>query len=76
MKTAALALIAAAAIALPAAAQGPEDAVTFDFDGQPRLEEKDKGADEFSSAPVIARVLTVADVGPHAKPPTPPSITP
>ena len=33
MKSAALALIAAAAIALPAAAQGPEGAaVTFDFD--------------------------------------------
>jgi poly(beta-D-mannuronate) lyase len=42
--------------------------VTVDLDGQPRLEPRDKGADEFSSAPVVARVLSPTDVGPNAAP--------
>jgi poly(beta-D-mannuronate) lyase len=50
------------------AAVGEYPEVKFDFEGQPRSERKDKGADEFSTAPVIARILTVNDVGPNAKP--------
>jgi hypothetical protein len=34
-----------------------------DMDGQPRDANPDVGADEFSSAPVIARILTTNDVG-------------
>ena len=39
----------------------------FDQDGQPRAGKKDKGADEFSTAPVIARPLTPSDVGPASR---------
>jgi hypothetical protein len=52
-------------------AAGDYPAVTWDFDGQPRTGKKDKGADEFGSAPVMARILTAADVGPLAKPAAP-----
>lgn len=38
--------------------------VTTDQDGQPRDGNPDKGADEFSVAPVSARLLTTNDVGP------------
>ncbi len=43
---------------------GSYDFVDRDQDGQPRSGAKDKGADEFSSAPSVARILTSADVGP------------
>jgi poly(beta-D-mannuronate) lyase len=47
------------------AAVGSFPTVTVDMDGQPRdATVKAVGADEFSSAPVIARILTTADVGP------------
>lgn len=39
----------------------------FDQDGQPREAKRDVGADEFSSAPVKARPLTPADVGPASQ---------
>jgi poly(beta-D-mannuronate) lyase len=58
------------------AAVGDYPAVTFDFDGQARPDKKDKGADEFSSATVVARVLTVADVGPLARASTTSQATP
>ena len=46
-------------------ATGEFPAITFDMDGQPRpVTGKDKGADEFSTASVTARILTVSDVGP------------
>jgi poly(beta-D-mannuronate) lyase len=32
--------------------------VTVDMDGQPRVEPKDKGADEISADPIVARMLT------------------
>jgi hypothetical protein len=59
-------------------AVGDYPAVIFDFDGQPRSGEKDKGADEFSEEPVVARILSPQDVGPNAKPaPAPaPPVTP
>jgi hypothetical protein len=38
--------------------------VTVDQDGQVRDSFKDKGADEFSSGQIVARLLTPADVGP------------
>jgi poly(beta-D-mannuronate) lyase len=41
--------------------------VTVDQDGQPRSGKLDIGADESSTAPVIARPLTPADVGPGSK---------
>jgi hypothetical protein len=47
-------------------AAGTYAAVTADMDGQPRSGGKDKGADEFSSATVTAKILTPADVGPYA----------
>ncbi len=47
-------------------AVGTFSGVTVDMDGQPRTGAKDKGADEFSSATVAARLLTTADVGPQA----------
>jgi parallel beta-helix repeat protein len=40
--------------------------VTIDLDGQSRSGTKDVGADEFSTAPVIRRPLTAANVGPNA----------
>ncbi|HTX22955.1 MAG TPA: polysaccharide lyase 6 family protein [Candidatus Aquilonibacter sp.] len=40
--------------------------VTVDMDGQPRGVKMDVGADQISKAPVINRILTVADVGPNA----------
>ena len=49
-----------------AAAVGEFPFVKVDLDGQPRPEKKSKGADEISEAPVVARVLTPADVGPLA----------
>jgi len=48
-------------------AVGGYPAVNVDLDGQPRTMAKDKGADEVSSAPVKARMLTPEDVGPGAK---------
>jgi poly(beta-D-mannuronate) lyase len=47
---------------------GDYPSVTADLDGQPRTGKKDQGADEFSTAPALARVLSVEDVGPQAKP--------
>jgi hypothetical protein len=49
-------------------AVGTFPAVIVDLDGQPRPDKKDKGADEFSAAPIVARILSVDDVGPNAKP--------
>lgn len=49
------------------AAAGSFPFVTVDMDGQPRDANPDIGADEFSDAPVVARILTVADVGPFSK---------
>lgn len=49
-----------------AAATGGYPGIAFDMDGQPRPGKKSVGADEISTAPVTARVLTVADVGPAA----------
>ena len=46
---------------------GGYPAVIVDLDGQPRTIAKDKGADELSDRPVVARMLTPADVGPGAK---------
>jgi parallel beta-helix repeat protein len=40
--------------------------VTIDLDGQTRSGTKDVGADEFSTAPVVRRPLTTANVGPNA----------
>jgi hypothetical protein len=48
------------------AAVGEYAYATADMDGQPRDSPRDVGADEFSSAPVTNRILTIADVGPHA----------
>jgi poly(beta-D-mannuronate) lyase len=48
-------------------AVGAYPAVIVDMDGQPRTIAKDKGADEASDKPVVARMLTPADVGPGAK---------
>lgn len=52
------------------AGTGSYTAVTTDMDGQPRNSPLDKGADEVSTAPVIARILTPAMVGPFASDPT------
>jgi len=41
--------------------------VAVDLDGQRRSGKKDRGADEFSQAPVSARPLTPADVGPASR---------
>jgi poly(beta-D-mannuronate) lyase len=49
-------------------AVGDYPAVTFDLQGQPREGKKDRGADEFSNAPIVGRVLSPDDVGPKAKP--------
>ena len=40
--------------------------VTIDLDGHTRSGTKDVGADEFSTAPVVRRPLTTANVGPNA----------
>ena len=55
------------------AATGDYPEVKFDLEGQPRGAKKDKGADEISTDPVVARLLTVNDVGPNAKPSLPPA---
>ncbi len=48
-------------------ATGTYTGVTVDMDGQPRPSSgKDKGADEVSSAPVTAFLLTTSDVGPNS----------
>ncbi len=49
------------------AAKGDYAKVDVDQDGQPRPASKAIGADELSTAPVIARMLSPADVGPAAK---------
>jgi poly(beta-D-mannuronate) lyase len=41
--------------------------VQVDMEGQSRSGKLDTGADEFSVAPVVARILTPADVGPMAR---------
>jgi hypothetical protein len=49
------------------AATGTYTAVVFDQDGQARPSSgKDKGADEFSTDAVTARILSAADVGPNS----------
>ncbi|UPK68528.1 chondroitinase-B domain-containing protein [Chitinophaga filiformis] len=48
------------------AATGSYPSVTTDMDGQPRTSSLEIGADEVSGAPVIARILTAAMVGPNA----------
>lgn len=48
------------------AGTGSYPLVTVDMDGQARDAQPDKGADEFSSAPVIAHILTPSEVGPNA----------
>ena len=45
------------------AATGSYPSVTTDMDGQPRVSSLDIGADEVSSAPVTATMLTAAQVG-------------
>jgi len=45
------------------AATGSYPSVTNDMDGQPRISPFDVGADEASSAPVIARILNPVDAG-------------
>ena len=57
-------------------AAGSYPFVTVDIDGQPRGPKKDIGADERSTAPSRNRILTPADVGPHAPNPTSPQIWP
>jgi hypothetical protein len=48
-------------------ATGTYTGVTLDMDGQARPSSgKDKGADEFSTATVTAKLLTTADVGPNS----------
>ncbi len=48
-------------------ATGAFPGIAFDMDGQPRLEKKSIGADEISTAPVIAHLLSATEVGPQAK---------
>ncbi len=48
------------------AGTGSYPQVTVDMDGQPRDSAPDIGADEFSTAPVAAHMLTASDVGPNA----------
>ena len=43
-------------------ASGDYPAVIFDSDGQPRRDPKDRGADEVSSAPITATLLTPGDL--------------
>jgi hypothetical protein len=40
--------------------------VSADMDGQPRDAKRDIGADEFSTAPVLARILSTNEVGPFS----------
>ena len=47
-------------------ATGSFPAVAFDVDGQARPDKKAVGADEFSTTPVTAWLLSPADVGPKA----------
>lgn len=47
-------------------AGGSYPSIMADMDGQPRTSPLDKGADEVSSAPVVARILTTAMVGHNA----------
>jgi hypothetical protein len=49
-------------------ATGSYPSVTADMDGQPRTAPLDKGADEVSSAPVIAHILSPAEVGCNGNP--------
>jgi poly(beta-D-mannuronate) lyase len=49
-----------------AAALGTFPAVSFDMDGQARPEKKSVGADEPSTQPVLARILSEKEVGPNA----------
>ena len=49
-------------------AVGEQSEVTVDIDGQPRTGKKDRGADEQSTAPAIAKLLTPKDVGPQSAP--------
>ena len=49
-------------------ATGSYPAVSVDMDGQSRTSPLDVGADELSTAPVIARILSPADVGHNANP--------
>lgn len=58
--------LAAGSPAIEAAA-GDFAFAAFDQDGQPREGKRDIGADEFSMAPVVARPLTPADVGPASQ---------
>jgi hypothetical protein len=43
-------------------ASGDYPAVVFDLDGQPRTAPKDRGADEYSTEPVVAEYLTPGDI--------------
>jgi poly(beta-D-mannuronate) lyase len=51
------------------AATGTYTAVTVDMDGQSRTSPLDKGADETSTAPVIAQILSASMVGHNASDP-------
>jgi poly(beta-D-mannuronate) lyase len=46
------------------AATGSHPLMTVDMNGQPRDADPDVGADEFSSAPFVGRILATNDVGP------------
>jgi poly(beta-D-mannuronate) lyase len=54
----------AAGSPLRGAAVGHYPTLTHDIDGQPRTGKFDAGCDQLSSAPILARPLTAADVGP------------
>ena len=55
---------------------GTYSGVTVDMDGQPRSGAKDKGADEFTTAQGLAKLLTPSDVGPNSGgTPPPPGTT-
>ena len=51
----------------PGGALGDYASIIFDQDGQPRGAAKTVGADQPSSAPIIAHFLTPADVGPASR---------
>ncbi|HEX6737494.1 MAG TPA: polysaccharide lyase 6 family protein, partial [Vicinamibacteria bacterium] len=57
-------------------AVGSFPAAVVDMDGQPRDAAKDKGADELSAAPIVARILTVNDVGTGVGLPPPEPVPP